>query len=144
MLCLCFVLGSILFLSDMGLQYTKDNLVLLDNAALQHEVALIKQTEGDLQTLHGVAVFVGQQDTMELDQLIALVGEVNEGNAFIRMGFANLSGRLELIELGGKRYQGRTSFPGRCRTRTGRSSSSTTTPCRSEVKQAPSWACSAR
>ncbi len=105
-LCLCFVLGSILFLSDMGLQYTKDNLVLLDNAALQHEVALIKQTEGDLQTLHGVAVFVGQQDTMELDQLIALVGEVNEGNAFIRMGFANLSGRLELIELGGKRYQG--------------------------------------
>ena len=42
-LCLCFVLGSILFLTNMGRQYTKENLVLLDNAAFQHETALVKQ-----------------------------------------------------------------------------------------------------
>lgn len=105
-LCLCFVLGSILFLANMGRQYTKENIVLLDNAALQHEVALDKQAEGDLQTLRGVAVFVGQQDVMELEQLTRLVGEVNEGNVFIRMGFASLAGEMELMELGGKRYPG--------------------------------------
>ena len=61
-LCLCFVLGSILFLTNMGRQYTKENLVLLDNAAFQHETALVKQVEGDFQTLHGVAVFAGRQE----------------------------------------------------------------------------------
>lgn len=105
-LCLCFVLGSILFLTNMGRQYTKENLVLLDNAAFQHETALVKQVEGDFQTLHGVAVFVGRKDIMDPEQLIRLVGEVNEGNAFIRMGLANPKGKLELMELGGKRYPG--------------------------------------
>ena len=106
LLCLCFVLGSILFLTNMGRQYTKENLVLLDNAAFQHETALVKQVEGDFQTLHGVAVFAGRQDILDPEQLIRLVGEVNEGNAFIRMGLASLTGELELMELGGKRYPG--------------------------------------
>lgn len=90
----------------MSSQHTKENIEFLDNAARQHEVALTKQVEGDFQTLHGVAVSVGEQDITDLEQIVKLVSEVNESNVFIRMGFATLDGRLELLELGGKHYQG--------------------------------------
>ena len=39
-------------------QYTDENLLYLKNAVRQHETALIKQVDGDFQTLHGVGVFV--------------------------------------------------------------------------------------
>ena len=88
LLCLCFVVGSVLFLAQMGHQYTDENLLYLKNAVRQHETALIKQVDGDFQTLHGVGVFVAEQDITDLEQLARLMGEVNEGNAFTCMGFA--------------------------------------------------------
>lgn len=106
LLCSCFVVGSIIFLSHMASQHTKENMEFLDNAAKQHETALVKQVEGDFQTLHGVAVFIGEQDITDLEEIVKLVTEVNEGNVFIRMGFVTLEGNLELMELGGKHYQG--------------------------------------
>lgn len=106
LLSICFVVCSILFLTHMEQQHMEENIVLLDNASRQYETALVKQVEGDFQTLRGVAVCLGEQDLTELDQLARLVSEVNEGNAFIRMGFATLDGQLELLELGGKQYQG--------------------------------------
>lgn len=105
LLCLCFVVGSVLFLAQMGHQYTDENLLYLKNAVRQHETALIKQVDGDFQTLHGVSVFVAEQDITDLEQLARLMGEVNEGNAFTCMGFATAEGRLELMELGGRRYR---------------------------------------
>lgn len=106
LLCFFFVAGSIVFLFYMSSQHTKENIEFLDNAARQHEIALVKQVEGDLQTLHGVAVFIGEQDITDLERIVQLVSEVNESNVFIRMGFATLEGSLELMELGGKHYRG--------------------------------------
>lgn len=106
LLSFCFIVVSILFLTHMEQQHMKENIEFLDNAAKQHETALVKQIEGDFQTLRGVAVCVGEQDLTALDQLGRLVSEINEGNAFIRMGFATLNGQLELMELGGKQYEG--------------------------------------
>lgn len=105
LLCLCFVAGSILFLAQMGHQYNDESLLYLENAVRQHETALVKQVDGDFQTLHRVSVFVAEQDITDLEQLARLVGEVNEGNAFTCMGFATAEGRLELMELGGRRYR---------------------------------------
>lgn len=106
LLCLCFTAGSIFFLTHMEKQYMEENLRYLDNAAQQNKTAIVKQVEGDLQTLHGVAVFVGEMDITDLGQLLRLVGEVNERNAFIRMGIATLDGTMELMELGGAHYRG--------------------------------------
>lgn len=159
LLCLCFVAGSILFLAQMGHQYNDESLLYLENAVRQHETALVKQVDGDFQTLHGVSVFVAEQDITDLEQLARLVGEVNEGNAFTCMGFATAEGRLELMELGGRRYRnldvsredflsapwrGRTSSPPPSTTPSARGNRSTTTPCRCSGPTARRWASSAR
>lgn len=106
-MCLCFVAASIFLLTQMTKQYVNEDMRYLDNAAKQNETALTKQIEGDLQTLHAVSVFIGErQQYLPLGELTDLIGKINESNPFIRMGIASTTGKLELMELGGKYYSG--------------------------------------
>ena len=89
-----------------GTAIHKENLVLLDNAAFQHETALVKQVEAISRPCTALR-FCGPEDIMDPEQLIRLVGRVLEKTKCVYPhGPGQPKGKLELMELGGKRYPG--------------------------------------
>ena len=52
-LCLCFIGSSIIFLVQMILKSQKENVAYLYDAANQTRTSILKQIEGDWQTLEG-------------------------------------------------------------------------------------------
>ena len=88
LLCACFIASSLLFLVQMIRKNQGENIEALYNAAEQKKTTIIKQIQGDLQTLEGLAVILGEIGGMEREQLLPILQEINNDNAFIRMGFA--------------------------------------------------------
>ena len=105
LLCACFIASSLLFLVQMIRKNQGENIEALYNAAEQKKTTIIKQIQGDLQTLEGLAVNLGEIGCMEREQLLAILQEINNDNAFIRMGFARPDGSAWLVDLDGSIYE---------------------------------------
>lgn len=99
--CLCFLACSVLFLIWMVEKSQQDSIVDLYNAADQTRTSILKQIEGDWQTLEGLAVSLRNMDMQNSDEIISTLKDVNEGNAFIQMGYADLNGEGQLVDLNG-------------------------------------------
>lgn len=104
LLCLCFLGCSILFLCYMMGQNQDDNLKYLTNAAVQHQNTLLKQINGDFQTLDGIAVCLGEMESSSGNQTLDILKTINNSNNFIRMGLAELDGTLDLLDINGAQY----------------------------------------
>ena len=98
LLCVCFIASSLLFLVQMIRKNQGENIEALYNAAEQKKTTIIKQIQGDLQTLEGLAVILGEIGGMEREQLLPILQEINNDNAFIRMGFARPDGSAWLVD----------------------------------------------
>lgn len=106
LLFVCFLIGGILFLVHMTHQNASDSLQYLDNAALNQEISVDRQIQGDIQTLHAVAIAMEELGVSELTQVEEMMQEINESNSFRYMGIATPEGQLDLVELGGQKHFG--------------------------------------
>lgn len=99
--CICFIASSVLFLVQMIMNSEEENVTDLYNAANQTKTSLLKQIEGDWQTLEGLAVSLKDLNGIQADGLMATLKDINEKNAFIRMGYANMNGDGQMVDLEG-------------------------------------------
>lgn len=105
LLCICFIASSMLFLVQMISKSQEENIDYLYNAANQEKISILKQVEGDIQTLEGLAIVLGGMEDISQQRLMPLLQEINNKNAFIRMGFAELDGDAWLVDINGEVYQ---------------------------------------
>lgn len=105
LLCVCFIASSMLFLVQMIIKSQEENIDYLYNAAYQEKTSILKQIEGDLQTLDGLAIVLGGMEEAGKEKLMLLLREINDENAFIRMGLAELDGDAWLVDLNGEVYE---------------------------------------
>lgn len=99
-LCLCFIARSIIFLVQMILKSQKENVAYLYDAANQTRTSILKQIEGDWQTLEGLAVSLRELATLDESQIMTILKDINKENAFIRMGYADINGNARMVEYG--------------------------------------------
>ena len=99
--CLCFIACSVLFLVQMIEKSQQENQTDLYNAANQTRTAVVKQIEGDWQTLEGLAVSLRNSDIENADQIMDILNDINAGNAFIRMGITDGEGNGYMVDLNG-------------------------------------------
>ena len=100
-LCLCFIASSIIFLVQMILKSQKENVAYLYDAANQTRTSILKQIEGDWQTLEGLAVSLRELATLDESQIMTILKDINKENAFIRMGYADINGNARMVDMEG-------------------------------------------
>ena len=100
-LCLCFIARSIIFLVQMILKSQKENVAYLYDAANQTRTSILKQIEGDWQTLEGLAVSLRELATLDESQIMTILKDINKENAFIRMGYADINGNARMVDMEG-------------------------------------------
>lgn len=98
-LCLCFIASSIIFLVQMILKSQKENVAYLYDAANQTRTSILKQIEGDWQTLEGLAVSLRELATLDESQIMTILKDINKENAFIRMGYADINGNARMVDM---------------------------------------------
>ena len=69
----------------------------LDEVTEQYRNTMIKQIEGNLQTLEALATIIGN-NIMDMDKVMDILETENYQNDFIRMGFVKPDGRGDLVE----------------------------------------------
>ena len=99
--CVCFIASSLLFLVQMIVKSEEENITDLYNAANQTKTALLKQIEGDWQTLEGLSVSLQSLANIRTDELMEILTDVNDKNAFIRMGYADINGNARMVDMEG-------------------------------------------
>ncbi len=103
--CLCFLIGGLLFVYFMTRQSAKESVSYLQNTAVQSRTALYKQIIGDFQTLDGVAICL-EDGEWDKAQIARIIKEINDNNTFTRMGLADLQGRIDWLDVNGETYAG--------------------------------------
>lgn len=103
-LCLCFLAGSLVFLFYMMRENTRDKTLYLDNATKQNQGTILKQIQGDFQSLRGIATLIGDTQAVDTKEIYRVLQRINQDNAFIRMGFADLGGNICLADVDGSRH----------------------------------------
>lgn len=98
-ICLCFLLGSLGYVHYMRTQSEQDSVQYLNNAAAQLQNTLIKQIDGDFQTLEALAIVIGETGIDDADRMIDILETINNQNQFVRMGYADLSGNADLVDI---------------------------------------------
>ena len=98
-ICLCFLLGSLGYVHYMRTRSEQDSVQYLNNAATQLQNTLIKQIDGDFQTLEALAIVIGETGIDDADRMIDILETINNQNQFVRMGYADLSGNADLVDI---------------------------------------------
>ena len=98
-ICLCCLLGSLGYVHYMRTQSEQDSVQYLNNAAAQLQNTLIKQIDGDFQTLEALAIVIGETGIDDADRMIDILETINNQNQFVRMGYADLSGNADLVDI---------------------------------------------
>ena len=78
----------------------------LSHVAVQSRNTVAKQVEGDFQTLEALAVVIGRQPETDVETLLETLEEINDQNAFIRMGYVDMQGMGYIVDISGKQYVG--------------------------------------
>ncbi len=105
-ICLCFLIGSFLFVFAMMRQNERANLQTLSDAAGQMRINLQKQIQADFQTLNGIAVCLGESGIPSDQELADMLQEINANNTFARMGLASPDGKADMLDIDGSVYAG--------------------------------------
>lgn len=104
-LAVIFFVGSSVFISYMMNQNKKENIRYLFDVAKQNSLAIQTQTTGDFQTLTSLAVSIKYVDWDDVENMKHILSEINDQNAFIRMGYADTDGKATFLTLEGKTYE---------------------------------------
>lgn len=104
--CAAFLAGSLLFLYYMTKSSLEEGRRTLADMAVQNRTSIVKQVQGDFQTLRGIAVALGEFGPGESGEADRVLRRINDGNAFLRMGLAAPDGFVDLVDLSGACYTG--------------------------------------
>lgn len=72
----------------------------------QYRNTIIKQIEGDFQTLKALATFIGEDTGFELEKVLYNLKVENSKNEFLRMGFVDTQGIGYFMDISGEEYLG--------------------------------------
>ncbi|MCE2603981.1 hypothetical protein LH384_33375, partial [Pseudomonas aeruginosa] len=64
-------------------------------------MTIVKQVQGDIQTLEGISVCIRGVAVNNSNEMSNIMQEINNGNSFIRMGVADTDGVVQLFDIGG-------------------------------------------
>lgn len=106
LLCLCFLACSVLFIVLMMWQNRVENLDYLGDVAKRNQTTLLKQIQGDFQTLDGVAICIGEMSGNVSLDMQPILKTINDNNNFIRMGVVDLDGKTNLLDINQSVYAG--------------------------------------
>lgn len=96
-----FLACSLVFMRYMVKRNDQENVQDLLDAVAQSRMALEKQISGNFYTLKGVAVCLGVLEATDPGRLRSVLRAVNDENAFIRMGLADVNGCADMVDLDG-------------------------------------------
>ncbi|MCH1984112.1 EAL domain-containing protein [Ruminococcus sp. OA3] len=105
LLCLCFIACSLVFLIQMIHKNEQENINYIYSSAQQNKISIDKQIEGDFQTLEGISLGMKYLGVTDSQQIMQMLRGINDKNAFIRMGYANLEGTVTLVDIGGQCHE---------------------------------------
>ena len=99
--CVLFLGLCAVFLMTMAQRAQEESLRFLQESVDRNQATIQKQIQSDFETLSGIAAFIGNselsQSSAELRQVLRVI---NDGNAFVRMGYAPAGQSAELLEMG--------------------------------------------
>lgn len=98
-----FLVCGLILLRQVSSQNERENALYLYDTVNQLRTLLQRQIALDFQTLHGVAISLGHVPEKEI---LPALKEVNDNNAFLRMGLAGRDGRVDLVDIGGELRRG--------------------------------------
>lgn len=99
LICLCFLAGSLTFVFSMMKQSERQAMHSLLNAGSRLQSTFQKQIQGDLETLEAISIVIGETGEKDPEVILELLKKVNDRNRFIRMGYADLSGQAEVVDI---------------------------------------------
>lgn len=100
-LCLCFIASSLAFLGQMISKSQNQNVTYLYNVASRTKTSILKQIEGDIQTLEALVALLEDMEVIDEGQIMRILKDINDKNAFIRMGYGDIQGKVKLVDLDG-------------------------------------------
>ncbi|MEA5002944.1 MAG: EAL domain-containing protein [Christensenella sp.] len=103
--CVVFLLAGVLFLRYAIDENERETREYMQEVAQQSKLAVDKQVQGDFQTLEGIAGIIGSMENPDFEALLPVLNEINQGNAFIRMGFTERNGLTDGVDIDGKLYE---------------------------------------
>lgn len=98
-----FLVRGLILLRQVSSQNERENALYLYDTVNQLRTLLQRQIALDFQTLHGVAISLGHVPEKEI---FPALKEVNDNNAFLRMGLPGRDGRVDLVDIGGELRRG--------------------------------------
>lgn len=72
----------------------------------QYKSTIVKQIEGDLQTLKALSTFIGEDSEFDMEKVLYNLKIENSKNDFIRMGFVDTNGIGYFMDINGEEYLG--------------------------------------
>lgn len=104
--CIGFLVLSIGFMNDTFLQNQKETQEYMGEVAEQSRTAIMKQVDGDFETLDAMAKLIGHMEgPIDFEALIPTLQRINNGNGFVRMGFVDRDGRAVVVDMDGNVYR---------------------------------------
>ncbi|WP_297829588.1 EAL domain-containing protein [uncultured Desulfovibrio sp.] len=98
-----FLVCGLLLLRQLSSQNERENALYLYDTVNQLQTLVQRQIALDFQTLYGLAVSLGHMSEKEI---LPTLKEVNDNNAFLRMGLAGRDGRVDLVDISGELRRG--------------------------------------
>lgn len=100
----CFFVASLFFILYVRGNNEKQGLAFANVSARQVRDSIAQQVDSNFQILRGVALSLGEMDLHDSRTLYALLQEINNSNAFVRMGIIQPNGRGLVVDLDGSVY----------------------------------------
>lgn len=99
--CLCFLIVGIIFTVRMISDNETKNETYFKEVTESTSNTLMNLIDSNMETLDGVAITIGQMEVVDLEHLLPVIREINDHNAFFRMGFIHSDGRGDMVDLDG-------------------------------------------
>ncbi len=104
-ICLLFLLFGISFILHTTKQNQENNKRFLNASAEKQKQTVVNHIVSNWETLEGIASFIGNTDIMETETLVPILKEINNKNAFTRMGVISFSGKADFVDITGEVYR---------------------------------------
>lgn len=99
--CLCFLAVGIGFTAYMMKRNEEQNISYFKEASQNTGNTVENLISSNMETLDGVAITIGEMNVTDLQHLLPVLKEINNRNAFYRMGFIHTSGRGDMVDIDG-------------------------------------------
>lgn len=99
--CICFLIVGVIFTVYMISDNEEKNRSYFKEVTANTGNTLMNLIDSNMEILDGVAITIGQMEIVDLEHLLPVIREINDHNAFFRMGFIHSDGRGDMIDLDG-------------------------------------------